>query len=412
MRFRCQIGEGPPRLLTPAAAAPTAHHAPSAPLTPPPTPTPAPSAAASRRRAPQRRGPALSLVVSAVLLAAVVGCATPDPRATKAWTIEPLIGVTHAMQAGEAYYTLGRYHDGAQEWSKAVLAYRKAIAADAQNIEAYNALGVALARTGRHAEAHATLRQAVALAPDRAHVRNNLGYALLLAGNPAAAVGELEAAVRLDVGDTVARANLRDALARSDASRPGSEALAERPAPPPAIVRVGEASPPLATVSAPTPITQVDVPLPLTSRVPTPAAAPRPSAPPVAQATVATTPAPQRPPRREISNGNGVAGMAAKVGRWLATHQSLRAERLTNRRPFVQRDTIVQYSEGHADAAARIARALPLAAQPAAAPSKGLSSDLRVVLGRDWAGSAACLDRGSCPVRDAETTVAHAPGAR
>jgi Flp pilus assembly protein TadD len=407
MRFRCQIGEGLPLLLVPQPETPMVRRA-----------TLAPVPAVTRRCARQRRVPALSRVGAAVLLAAAVGCATPEPKATKAWTIEPLIGVTHAMQAGEAYYTLGRYHDGAQEWGKAALAYRKAIAADAQNIEARNALGVALARSGRLADAEAALREAVALAPDRAHVRNNLGYVLLLAGKPAAAVLELRAALTLDAGDTVVRANLSDALARSDAAHPGGDAPAERPAPPPAVVRVAEAAaPPLLTISVPAPITEVElpvpvpVPMPQTSLATPPAAALQTPAPVAPQATVAAT-LPPRQPRLEISNGNGVAGMAAKVGRWLVTHQGVRADRLTNQKPFVQRDTIVQYSEGHAEAAARIARALPLAAQPATEPSKGLQSGLRVVLGRDWARSAACLDRGTCPARDPATTLASAQGAR
>jgi Tfp pilus assembly protein PilF len=405
MRFRYQIGEGPPLQLAPAAAAAAPTILDARPV------RPAPRATARPVHALRPRGPALSLVASATVLAAAVGCAAPDPRATRPWTIEPLIGVTHAMQAGEAYYTLGRYHDGAQEWGKAVLAYRKAIAADAQNVEAYNALGVALARAGRHAEAETTLRQAVALAPDRAHIRNNLGYVLLLAGKPAAAVGELEAALTLDAADTVARANLRDAMGRSDAGRSGGSSAAEQPALQPAPVHVAAAAQTrVTTVSVPAPITEVDLPMPLAPPVSAPAAPPQTPALPARQAAAATPP--PRLPRLEISNGNGVPGMAAKVGQWLSAHQGMRADRLTNRKPFVQRDTIVQYSEGHADAAARVARALPFAAQAAAAPSKGLSGDVRVVLGRDWTRSAACLDRASCPARDAETKVAHAQPAR
>src|SRR5437667_2398960 len=106
MRFRCQIGEGPPQMLTPSQAPPQAMPRPVTPLR---------AAAALPRQRPPRRGPALGVVVSAVLLGAS-GCATPEPKTpTKAWTIEPLLGVTHTMQSSEAYYTLGRYHDGAQE---------------------------------------------------------------------------------------------------------------------------------------------------------------------------------------------------------------------------------------------------------------------------------------------------------
>jgi len=353
MRFRCQIGQGPPLLLIPPPAEPMVRHAP--PAAPP--------------RARQRRVPALSRLGAAVLLAAAVGCATPEPRATRAWTIEPQIGVTHAMQAGEAYYRLGRFHDDAQEWGKAARAYREAIAADAHNVEAHNALGVALARTGRHAEAEATLRQAVALAPQRAHLRSNLGLVLLLAGERTDALAELNIAVTLDAGDTVARANLRDALA-----------VAERTAPAAAIVHVAEpAGPPEATVSVQAPITEVEL---------------------------------LAAPHLEISNGNGVPGMAAKLGRWLATHQGMRPDRLTNQRPFAQRDTVVQYREGYAEAATRIARSLPIAAQPANQPSKGLPTELRVVLGRDWVRSAACLERRGCRADDAATQVAHAQAAR
>ena len=353
MRFKCQIGEGPPLMLVPLPDTPMARK-----------PPPAPPRAVKHARARPRRVPALSRLGAAVLLCAAVGCAAPEPRASKAWTIEPQIGVTHSMQAGDAYYRLGRFHDDTQEWGKAAIAYRKAIAADARNVEAYNALGVALARTGRHAEAEAALRQAVELAPERAHTRSNLGLVLLLAGKRSEALAELNTAVRLDAGDTIARMNLQNALgvhAGDDAA-----AAAEGPAPASAIAQVAQ----------------------------------------VAQ--TAPEPPLARPPRLEISNGNGVPGMAARLGRWLATHEGMRADRLTNQRPFVQLDTVVQYREGYAEAAGRIARSLPVTARAATEPDKGLTSEVRVVLGRDWATSAACLERSGCRPRSGEVKLAHA----
>ena len=99
--------------------------------------------------------------------------------------------------------------------------------------------------------------------------------------------------------------------------------------------------------------------------------------------------------RLEVSNGNGVAGMAARVGRLLTT-QGVPIARLTNARPFVQQATVIQYRDGHEEAALRVARNLPVLALAAPEPTPGLRSDVRVLLGRDWVRSAACLETSSC----------------
>ncbi len=97
----------------------------------------------------------------------------------------------------------------------------------------------------------------------------------------------------------------------------------------------------------------------------------------------------------EISNGNGVSGMAARVGKWLAT-QGMSTNRLTNQQKFAQQQTVVQYRRGHEEAALWVARSLPATAKAEAAPTEGLRSDVRVVIGRDWIQTAACLDRNTC----------------
>ena len=141
---------------------------------------------------------AIAKTIASALLMAAAGCATPDTDRPQAWRIEAVFNVKHAIQSSQGYYTLGRYHDGSKAWGLAVDAYRKAIAIDAHNLEAYNALGVALAQSGRHADAETVLRQAVALAPELSHVRSNLGYVLMLAGKPDEAVLALKAAVLQD----------------------------------------------------------------------------------------------------------------------------------------------------------------------------------------------------------------------
>lgn len=317
MRFQCHIGTGfqvrTPPVLRPAAV---------------------PAAQPSWRH---RMRPGWS---AAGVLLALAGCASLDAAVVPAWPIEPVLSVTHSAGSSQAYYAMGRYMDGSQAWDKAIDAYRKSIAADPRNVEARNALGVALAQAGRLAEAEAVLHQALALDPERAHVRSNLGYVLLLAGRPDEAATQLKAALLRERDNPTALANLREALEAA----PGSETAS----------RTVEHEDPRAAAG-------VD-----------PGTAP----------AIDATP-PQRPLRLEVSNGNGVAGMAARVGRWLSA-QGAPVDRLSNQPRFTQQRTTIQYGNGYEAAAQQIARALPANARADTVPTPGLRSDVRVVLGRDW----------------------------
>jgi hypothetical protein len=412
-------------------------------------------------------------IASAVLLAST-GCAMPGPGIASAWDIEPVLSVKHTIHSSQAYYTMGRYYDGSQAWGKSIDAYRKAIAADAQNIEAYNALGVALAQSGRYADAETTLRQAIAIDPARTHMRSNLGYVLLLAGKPSEAVTELKAVVKQNGGDATALANLREAMARADAAQHGNAADGETAASKEEAVTSANSSKASAVAprvsvdvdvdvdgvafsgSVPTPIPAAEVRAPLTASVTVPmplqlATAPgsqtvgagvppvpesvgtvpsRPDRPTAAapkehvaivDIAVAARPQAQSVPvavraedlgakrqasRLEVTNGNGVAGMARLVGRWLAT-QGLDNVRLTNQRPFAQQTTLIQYRSGHEEEARRVARSLPAGAKALAGPTQGLRSDVRVVLGRDWIQTAICLEHNTCQPMVDSVAIAH-----
>lgn len=372
-----------------------------------------------------RKWPAHGFIFGATLVAAA-GCASLDSRVSMAWKIEPVFNVSHATQSSPAYYSLGQYYDGSQAWGKAIDAYRKAIAADANNIDAHNALGVALAQSGRYADAETALRHAVALAPARSYVRNNLGYVLLLGGKPAEAVLELKAVVEQDGDSAIAKENLRDAMARSNVAAQGAVSALLTPPAPLAAAGVAAAAGVVgvAAVASTTP----PVSVPIASHRAAPAAPPamrwgfeptialiEQSAASASDANVSASLAMAGKPesvsvpmplaavpiskvqasRLEISNGNGVAGMAARVGRWFAT-QGLQPDRLTNQQPFAQQQTVIQYRNGHAEAALRVARSLPANAKAELAPLQGLRSDVRVVIGRDWVQTAACLGNNSC----------------
>ena len=376
-----------------------------------------------------RKWPGHGVIFGATLVAAA-GCASLDSRVSKAWKIEPVFNVSHATQSSPAYYSLGQYYDGSQAWGKAIDAYRKAIAADANNIDAHNALGVALAQSGRYADAETALRHAVALAPARTYVRNNLGYVLLLGGKPAEAVLELKAVVEQDGDSAIAKENLRDAIARSNVAARGAVSAPLTPAAPlvaagvAAVAAVASATSPLSVPIASHRAAHATPPAmrwgfePTIASIEQSAASasdanvsasltmagpPESVSVPMPLAAVPTSKVPMS--RLEISNGNGVAGMAARVGRWLAT-QGLQADRLTNQQPFAQQQTVIQYRNGHAEAALRVARSLPANAKAELAPLQGLRSDVRVLIGRDWVQTAACLGNNSC--RPALTAVAAA----
>jgi len=333
--------------------------------------------------------------LAAAALAAMSGCASVDESSPATWRIEPLMRVTQSIASGHAYYLTGRYYDGMQDWPRAIDAYRKAVVADARHVEANNALGVALARLGRYDAAEAALRNALMLDPSRAHLRSNLGYVLLLSGRAAEAVAELDAAVALDPGDTIARTNLREANALMAGAPPAPGPAVATPREVAASASVERPAPPLAASGTSTLISEPTVsawPLsdaPGDDRV---AAAVRTAVTPAEPIPAAVEPIP--PVRLELSNGNGVTGAAARMREWLAT-QGVATRYLTNRQPYNQRHTMIEYRSGNEAAARRMAQLLPFPVETVVASR--LRADLRVVLGHDWKQFASCFEaRGAC----------------
>jgi Tfp pilus assembly protein PilF len=106
---------------------------------------------------------------------------------------------------------------------------------------------------------------------------------------------------------------------------------------------------------------------------------------------------PQRS-RLEVSNGNGVTGMAARID-GLFQEIGLPRARLTNQKPFVQRQTEVQYRVGHEAAAASLSARLPNHPPIARNDLLRADVDVRVVLGRDLPRAVALIDPASNDVR-------------
>lgn len=386
----------------------------------------------------------------------VTGCSTAPTMPPKAWSIDPVLEIQHSRRDADTYYQLGRYHDGQDRLGVAIGAYRVAVAASPQHGAAWNALGTALAKTGKIAEAVDAFEKAAAISPDASHIQNNLGYALILAGRDTDAVAPLRRAVDLDRDNRHAWRNLETAYARigereqameakgfADAGHP--PATASQPAAPetqsvaatenppqtgsvlvqvadnvfelraPALSRteaVAEAATIIKSAVAPAASAPAAVVYPVPTAgdvVRTSALAPQagipapvPGAAPVAVPAqgAAPIPAPQKPQliarivRYEITNGQGGEGLARRLAALLG-REGFERPRLTNHRAFDQMLSYVEYRDGYREAAAAFVKRLPFRAELRAAPGN-LVTDVRLMLGKDLNISDACSVLGLC----------------
>jgi len=318
---------------------------------------------------------------------ALAGCVS-SPNA--GWRVEPVYRVDHApaQAAAPGYLALARQYEGEGRWSLALRAYRHAALEAPADAEIHNALGLAEAGLGHSARAVAALRRAVALAPQRVQFVNNLGYALMLDGRVDEACFFLNLALALDPTHVRARQNLEQAqaLLAPEPAPPAAEATAVSAAAEPQ-----EQAQPLRVISAP------DMPpLSVTSTPLEPIAAADAASQPTEPA-----PAPLPQARVEISNGNGVRGMAAWLAGWLREHGVEGRSRLTNLRPYISATTVVQYRAGFDAQAREIARRMPASVEVAADPRTGAASDVRIVLGHDLRELAACMAQGACTAQTA-----------
>lgn len=347
-------------------------------------------------------------------------CESVPPK--QAWGFQPLLKVRHANESPAAYYQLGRYYQGQNRSDLAIPAFQQALALDKHYAEAHNALGSLYAGQRQYELAITEFQLALAAAPDTAHFYNNLGYAYYLQGRPVEAAAALEKAASLKPGDAKITTNLNLALAQKAKTELVQQAFAPATATPPASTASNVAAPPVAqpvtetTVAAPvlapaSPPVAVEptAPAPSPSQPatpplvaePAPVIAPsqlpqlapaesqkmiEPAAPTMLAAVPPELPKTAPPSARaalyEVSNGNGITGMARRVNQALLA-QGYPAARLTNSKPFRQPVTVVEYRPGYAGVAARLSASLPL--KPAITEKAGLrqSTDVRLVLGRD-----------------------------
>ena len=334
------------------------------------------------------------ITLSVIAALSMAGCASSiQKQAEQPPAVQPVLSV-HDVVTAEGMYRLGRYYEGQARFELAINAYREAIRRDPLMVEAYTALGTSLAAQQRYEDAIRQFQAAIVLAPNAAYLHNNLGYAYFLSGQTEQAIKALEEAQRLDPGHARSAENLRVAQAKLGNTVPQTvsspittPALQSITLPGPSSGGLVEVAPQvfeLRTSPKPRHFEKIEaVPLP-----PLPEPQPR------------ATSAPSF--KLEVSNGNGVQGLARRVAGRLVD-AGVRTARLTNQRPFNQPTTEVQYREGYAAAAVALASKLQHPVQ--VKPKHDLAShiDVRLVLGKDTLSDVALV---TPPARAAATKIA------
>jgi tetratricopeptide (TPR) repeat protein len=336
------------------------------------------------------------IAVSVICALSMAGCASPmQKQADRPPAVHPTLAINHGGVTGEGMYRLGRYFEGQARYDRAIALYREALKRDPLLVEAYTGLGMALAAQQRYEDAVRQFQAAVVLEPHAAHLHNNLGYAYLLSDQTEQAVKALEEARRLDPAHARWAKNLRLAQAKLAGTAPQAVAsqsttpVVQAIMSPSAGTRLIEVAPQVFELKMPPEPRNLEkihaVPLP-----------------PLPQHQ--TRAMPMRDFKLEVSNGNGVSGLAKRVAGRLVG-KGLPTSRLTNQRPFDQASTEVQYRQGYAMEAEALAAKLQYPVKVRASSDLAHHIDVRLVLGKDVLSDVALIaPPGSRPV--AGTTIA------
>jgi len=254
-------------------------------------------------------------------------------------------------------------------------------------------MGYAYYLQGQYTEAVATLKQATTLDPSNQRALNNLGMAYAKAGSRGESIQAFTQAISVEVKAAGPVAPAQDTLPQENAA----DSAVAKPA---NITEIfaAKATSPQADLQ--------ELALPKTEGVIRPVSSPG-AVPVVASSVKLVQLAPnvfelqsqqlsampmqqsEEPvavnwaqARVEVSNGNGVTGMAGQVGKFLLG-QGYPVTRLTNQKPFIVKKSQIQYRSGHHDEAELLKDSLPDSAQLVQRDDLRADVGVRLVLGND-----------------------------
>ena len=345
------------------------------------------------------------IVLGAGLLQA---CIAP-PAVKKEMAMEPLLRVRHSSeQTAATYYQLGKYHQERGNIDLASDSYKHSLSLDKQQLDARNALATIYSQQGKLNEAKALLLELIAEYPLVAHPHNNLGYVYFIEGNYEAAVKTLKHALIFDKKNERTLNNLHAAELAQARVNEAVTSVAKRAADVSVAVVISNEpvlDEPARAIGNTTKTKQIkaisllSVPVEVKSASQDAAlqtslleAKKQVELTPLLTSSSAHSldleiPAPansstSRQARVEVSNGNGVSGMAKWMGGFLG-RQGIAVSRLTNEYPFTRETTKIQYQAGFKESAQALQKALQ--GDTLLMPINQATDrfDVRLVLGRD-----------------------------
>ncbi|MDD5329665.1 MAG: LytR C-terminal domain-containing protein [Sulfuricella sp.] len=357
------------------------------------------------------------IFLPAVCLLPLLSSCASYQTAGETWSIKPFASVRNSADKPEAFYQLGRYYQGQKRYDQAIAAYRKALALDDGFAEALNGLGVIYATLGKYDGAIEAFKTASQKSPDASHIFNNLGYAYYLQGTYGEAVVALERATALDPDNRGAFNNLGLAYAKAgeagkslqaftQAAKAGSSPTVEEPTatlsdaplagdPAPAAATVTESAQVLSLPKDRGVIAKSAAIAKLVEVSPSVYELRSQNAP--VQAPVQAAAKPSYAAKKfniEISNGNGVTGMAKKVAKQLRDG-GLPVTRITNQKPFRVEVSQIQYRNGYQAEALRLSSSMPSRPTPVRSENLRIDTDVRLTLGKDAAANPARFVKGN-----------------
>lgn len=264
-----------------------------------------------------------------------------------------------------------------RKYESAIAEFEKVLAINPGHVQSLNAMGICYDNLGDYSSAVKCYKRALEINPSLDYVYNNLGYSYLLSGKFDLAAKTLKKAVSLDDRKMRYRNNLDLAYLKTGkktkdefvAFRQDDEdkktAAPEARKDEPSHNKVPEESKKTAAVPVAAPPLKAEPTSP-SSRVENP-----------------VSPESIHSMKIEVSNGNGVPGMAAKVGAYLK-RKNFSVTRLTNAANFGFGDTRLFYSPGYLHEAYELAKQIPGWQNMDKMSESGSSGiKVRLLLGRD-----------------------------
>ncbi|MCX7187347.1 MAG: tetratricopeptide repeat protein [Methylophilales bacterium] len=337
----------------------------------------------------------LNLIPSMLMIALLSSCVSNQDKKEADLYVKPIAITKNSSNNPNTLYQMGRYYQGRDKFDLAIDAYLKALNIDATFVEASNGLGVIYAQQRQFDKAIETLKSAVAKAPNASHILNNLGYTYYLKGSLSDAIATFTQVLNIDPTNQHAINNLAIANANSEievsklALADNKIAHADRGIHdilfrevPILDKKIAPNSPVLASRMM---LVQIE---PNVFELSKPSIELKPEIKKIeSQSRVLGT----SNPKIEVANGNGINGMAGKVGLYLID-KGFKKYRITNQKPFQTTVTQIQYRTGYLEAAQKLTVSLQAPTELIEKNDLRADISLRLLLGKDLSSRIAFFD--------------------